>query len=420
VLRMVGFDIPDYYGHLPENKAPVGRAMIPTNPDGAFGSGASMMRQFSEALAQRRIPVKTRHRAKELLKDRSGRVIGVVAEKRDGAAFRVKASRGVIFATGGFTHNKQMRLDFLKGIVFGGCAAPSCEGDFVSIGIKAGAQLGNMSNAWWAQLALEEALANPSVSSGIWTSPGDSMIQVNRAGRRFCDEKFVYNERTQAHFEWDPVSASFPNLLSFLIYDQRTADVFAGFNPIPPKGSNASHVIVGQTLDDLAQQIDGRLAKLASGTCGFSLAQNFKEQLKTTVRQFNSAAEKGVDTDFARGKQPIDRWFHAYAGGGLASQGAAKNAYPNSTMHPIANTGPFYAIILAAGTLDTKGGPKTNEHAQVLDVEGHPIPGLYAAGNCMASCAGPAYWSGGCTLGAALTFGSIAASHATKSAKSAS
>ena len=188
--------MPDYFAHLPENKAPAGRALVPRQADGSIGNGAEMMRRFGKALREKRIPVKTRHRAKQLIQDENGRVIGLVAEKRDGTLYKIKANRGVIFTTGGFTHNKQMRLDFLKGPVFGGCAAPTCEGDFVHIGTKAGAQLGNMSNAWWAQLPLEQALDNPSVPAGIWCSPGDSMIQVNRNGERFFDEKFVYNERT--------------------------------------------------------------------------------------------------------------------------------------------------------------------------------------------------------------------------------
>ncbi|MEH6544748.1 MAG: FAD-dependent oxidoreductase [Porticoccaceae bacterium] len=400
--------MPDYFAHLPENKAPAGRALVPSQADGSMGNGAEMMRRFGEALREKRIPVKTRHRAKQLIQDEDGRAIGLVAEKRDGTLYKIKANRGVIFTTGGFTHNKQMRLDFLKGPVFGGCAAPTCEGDFVHIGTRAGAQLGNMNNAWWAQLPLEQALENSSVPSGIWCSPGDSMIQVNRNGERFFDEKFVYNERTQAHFAWDPVSASYPNLLSFMIYDQRTADQYAGFAPIPPAGSSASHVMSADTLEALAEVIEKKLLDIAAETAGFSLQEDFVTQLNKTIERFNQFASAGTDKDFSRGNQPIDQFFHFFG------PGQPVNSYPNATMHPIDSSGPYYAVIMAAGTLDTKGGPKINEHAQVLDTEGQPIPGLYGAGNCIASFSGPAYWAGGATLGPALTFGSIAASHASQ------
>ena len=65
-------------------------------------------------------------------------------------------------------------------------------------------------------------------------------------------------------------------------------------------------------------------------------------------------------------------------------------------------------MILGAGTLDTNGGPVTDSKARVLDATGEAIPGIFGAGNCVASPAGQAYWVPGATIGLALAFGHIA------------
>ena len=64
-----------------------------------------------------------------------------------------------------------------------------------------------------------------------------------------------------------------------------------------------------------------------------------------------------------------------------------------------------------AAVLGTFAGLKVNAHAQVLNAEGQPIAGLYAAGNDMASLMGGHYPSGGITLGPAMTFGFVAGQH---------
>jgi 3-oxosteroid 1-dehydrogenase len=83
-------------------------------------------------------------------------------------------------------------------------------------------------------------------------------------------------------------------------------------------------------------------------------------------------------------------------------------------MYPISETGPYYAALVSAGTLDTKGGPVTNTNGQVLDGDGEPVPGLYALGNCVANASAQAYWAGGGTIGPYFTFAYLASEHAVK------
>jgi 3-oxosteroid 1-dehydrogenase len=53
-----------------------------------------------------------------------------------------------------------------------------------------------------------------------------------------------------------------------------------------------------------------------------------------------------------------------------------------------------------------------NEHAQVLNLDGDVIAGLYAVGNVTASVFGRTYPGAGASIGASLVFSYIAANHA--------
>ena len=157
----------------------------------------------------------------------------------------------------------------------------------------------------------------------------------------------------------------------------------------------------------MAQNIDARLINLAAKTGGFRLDDSFAENIKQTVARFNSFARTGSDEDFHRGDFNYDReWttFPPTIPGTKWPPAGTKNY----TMYPLSDSGPYYAIILGAGTLDTNGGPIINRMAQVLDMGNEPIPGLYGAGDCIASPTANAYWGGGSTIGPAMTFGYIA------------
>jgi 3-oxosteroid 1-dehydrogenase len=336
-------------------------------------------------------------------------VIGVEATTPSGGTVRVKARKAVIFATGGFTHDPELRKNFLNMPVYGGCAAMTNEGDFVRISSDLGVQLRNMNYAWTCPISLEKAIARDPSMSGMFSVAGDSMIFVDKRGRRVVNEKLQYNELAHKFFEWDGAHAEYPYLVLISIWDQRTQDNSAGTEygrlPVPP-GTDDRHVIKGSTLEELAANIDARLQKYADYIGGMRLASDFRASLQATIERYNGFAQSGTDLDFHRGERPVELLFN----GVVKEEPGRKNV----TMWPISGQGPYYAALVTGGTLDTKGGPKTNTNGQVLDTSNKPIPGLYGVGNCVASASGRAYWAGGATLGPIIAFAYRAANTANR------
>jgi len=411
--RMFALDRPatDYLDHVPENKTPAGRALGPLKEDGSMGAGGDLMSQLTKAIESRDIPALANHRAVQLIQDESGRVIGVQADN-SGELVNFKANKSVIFATGGYVHNREMTDNFQPMRLYGSCAMPAAEGDFINIAAAAGAKLGNIGGAWRTQILLENALASPYLAQGVFYPPGDSALQVNKHGVRAVNENRNYNDRTEAHGLYDSSSAEYPNQLMFMIYDNRTAGAFAGAYPLPVKPTGASYVLSGQTLAELAAAIRNRLGEISASTGGLTLGSSFEENLEKTIKQFNGFAESGKDDDFQRGKNAYDTEWHQVFSPMAAGTDWPKNPHPSITMHPLRDEGPYYAIMLAAGALDTCGGPVIDAKARVLDSFGNPIPGLYGAGNCIASPSRDAYYGAGHTLGMSMTFGYIAANSA--------
>jgi hypothetical protein len=357
------------------------------------------------------LPILTNHRAMRLIRNPAGRVIGLEADS-GGTVVSLRARKAVIFATGGYVHNPEFVSMYQRARLWGSCAMPWITGDFINIAGACGARMGIMSSAWRTQVMLEEALLSPNLAAGVFFPPGDSMIQVNRYGVRVVNEKRNYNDRTEAHGFYNPSQAEFPNQLLFMIYDQRSAEAFAGVYPIPADSGNAAQVLKGGSLEELAATIDTRLGEIAPRTGGVALAPDFHENLKKTIDRFNGFARSGEDQDFQRGKAAYDREWQLVFSPQRADSGWPPNDGPSITMYPLRDEGPYYAVILAGGALDTCGGPAIDTSARVLDIEDKPIPGLFGAGNCIASPSGEAYWGAGHTLGLSLTFGYIAANAA--------
>ena len=70
---------------------------------------------------------------------------------------------------------------------------------------------------------------------------------------------------------------------------------------------------------------------------------------------------------------------------------------------------------MSGGIAATFGGPKINKHAQVVDVDDKPIPGLYAAGNA----SGGLWYAediAGSQISSGIAMGRIGARHAINTA----
>ena len=137
---------------------------------------------MSAAAERDGVDVRTGHRVQRVIVDGEA-VVGVEATTDRRRTVRVGARKAVIFASGGFTHDLELRANFLTAPVYGGCAAMTNEGDFVRIATPLGAQLRNMNYAWMCPIPLEKAVARDPALIGMFSVAGDSMLFVDkRAG----------------------------------------------------------------------------------------------------------------------------------------------------------------------------------------------------------------------------------------------
>jgi succinate dehydrogenase/fumarate reductase flavoprotein subunit len=315
------------------------------------------------------------------------RVTGAIVE-RGGKQEAITARQGVILATGGFEWNDALKHAFLRGPLEAPASPPTNRGDGLKMAMAAGAGLGNMTSAWWVPtLAIAEAqwqsgeVRNMPVLIERTLPHG---ILVNRDGKRFCNEAANYSALAGAFHAFDPATYDYSNLPAYLVFDSQyrerypLASVMPG-DPLP------SWVAVANSLEALAEKIgvDAR-------------------NLPATVNRFNNMADTLDDQDFDRGKTDYDRFY-----GDRSREGAA--ATLGALVKP-----PFHAVEIHMGALGTNGGARTNAQAQILDVDGEPIAGLFGAGNVISAPTGSVYAGAGGTLGPALTFGYIAGRAAAK------
>jgi succinate dehydrogenase/fumarate reductase flavoprotein subunit len=358
-----------------------GRGMLLTN-------GNALAARLARSAADRSVEVWLSSPAVELVRD-ANRVTGSVVQ-RDGQRITVNARYGVVMATGGFPHDIARRKATYAHVTTGrehwSPANETNTGDGARMAEAVGAKFDDtLSNAAaWTPMSL---VPRKDGTQGIMPhfidrgKPG--VIAVDLDGRRFANEANSYHDFVQAIVK---ASQGKAERSCWLVADHRVIRRYGlGFVkpfPMPIAGHlRSGYLKKGRTPAELARQIGVDPATL-----------------EETIRRYNEHAKDGRDPEFGRGVKAYNRY-----------QGDALHG-PNPCVEPLRNA-PYYAIKLVPGDLGSFMGLKTNEHAQVLDGRGAPIPGLYAAGNDAASIMGGEYTGAGITLGPGLTFGYIAANH---------
>ena len=345
-------------------------------------NGASLIAQIMKATLALDVPAWTDAPLQDLIME-DGRVVGVRTVQADNAV-HIRARFGVLLASGGFAHNREMREQY------GGdqpnrarwsIANPGDTGEVLQLAMGLGAKTDLMDEAWWlpsprtgrfGQSTLDQARQRPRT------------MYVDAAGQRFVNESNSYMEVGKEMYARNKTSRAVP---CWLIFDDRYRKRYAHQRSRPgrfPKKLLESGMIKqAWTLPDLARTCDIDPTGLAE-----------------TVERFNQNAVRGVDPDYGRGESAYNRAL----------------GDPNRKVHPCLgpiDEPPYYGVQVVPGDIGTCGGLLTDEHARVLGQDDQPIPGLYATGNGTATVMGRHYLGPGASIANTMVFGYVAARHAT-------
>jgi tricarballylate dehydrogenase len=341
----------------------------------AVGGGPGLVESLTNAARKNGIEVWYSARATDLVADDAG--VKGVRVKKDGRTVEVRA-RSVVLAAGGFQSNPEWRARYLgpgwelakvRGTRFN-------TGDVIRMALDIGAApMGNWSGchavAWernapeFGDLAVGDQFQKHSYPWGVY---------INALGKRFVDEGADFRNYTYA--KYGRVILSQPKQFAWQIFDAKVKAQLRDEYKIRQVTK-----VTANTLEELCAKLEDTDGKTAL------------EELKA----YNAAVRQDIP-------------FNPNVKDGRCTQGLA---IPKSNWANTLDTPPFEAYAVTCGITFTFGGLRINTDAQVLDLEGAPIPGLYAAGELVG---GIFYFNypGGTGLTNGAVFGRIAGTSAAR------
>ncbi len=358
--------------------------------DARLTNGSALIGGLRLSLEKNNVPLWCDSPAVELIVD-GDKVAGCVVE-HEAKKIRIRATKGVLLATGGFAQNQALRSQYQVASASSEWTLSSVhsQGDAITMTKAVDAALEHMDTSWWTPVLKHRDGSNEFflASRGMPHS-----IMVDQRGKRFLNEAGSYDEVGKGIHRANTETAS--AIPCYFIFDgtfRRNSPMGMQIPPskIMPDSLLPADIFASgwlkkaDSLAELAEQISVDVDTLAE-----------------TVKRFNSFVPSGKDLDFRRGDSLHDHFFSN------TKVGENREA-PNPSLGGLVKP-PFYAVEVFPGDLDTKGGLKTDEYARVLNTKGEIVEGLYAAGNCAGSMMGNFYPAGGSTIGPSLTFGYIAA-----------
>jgi tricarballylate dehydrogenase len=307
------------------------------------GGGAGLVQVLTETATRKDVAIFYETRAVSLIYD-GERVAGVKA-KRSGKPVDFGA-RAVVLACGGFEANPEWRTRYLgagwelakvRGTRFN-------MGDGLKMALDIGAcPYGNWSGRHavsWEMHAPE--FGDVTRSHDPYRHSYPLSVMVNADGKRFVDEGVEFYNYTYAKYGAEVLKQ--PGQFAWQVFDARVRPLLR-----PEYGGRNVTRVVANTLDELASKLEG------VNPAGF---------LKT-VREYNAAVR--TDVPFNHGVKD-----------GRCTVGIEP---PKSNWANPLDTPPFEAYGVTCGITFTFGGLRiAPQSGQVLDLNFHPIPGLYAAG----------------------------------------
>lgn len=320
--------------------------------------GVNLMKVAFDNVEKRGIEVLLSTPARRLLTDDKGAVTGVVAQS-SGGEIRIKASRAVVLACGGFEQNQWLQLQYLQGKPFYSMAPLTHTGDGILMSQKVGAALWHMWHVHGSYgfkfpefpIAFRHPLAGQRNPKRIlpW-------IVVDKFGNRYMNECQPAPQDTahRAMELFDADMPGYPRIPSYIIFDE------AGRK----RGPVAQPLTVGGHIYEWSKDNTQEIAR------GWILRESTIQNLALKIRETTDNEGK---MELEALEATISRWNDN------VRAGKDPLYRPEGTMMPI-QVPPFYAVPVWPIISNTQGGPVHNARQQIMDAFGQPIPHLYAAG----------------------------------------